>query len=112
MQGLYKHINQVVYAILFYTIMAMAVVLCAHKRTMDSSTKGSNEMKAIEYSATVLTMVGFFLISSKVFLLGFALSIVSNVLWVIWAKSSKATGIIIVNSVLFISGVNGIINVL
>lgn len=64
-------------------------------------------MKAVELLATVLTIAGFFLLSEKVGFLGFVVSIISNILWIVWGLDTNARGIIIVNAFLLLCGING-----
>lgn len=64
-------------------------------------------MKAVELLATVLTIAGFFLLSEKVVFLGFVVSIISNILWIVWGLGTNARGIIIVNAFLLLCGING-----
>lgn len=66
-------------------------------------------MRAIETLATIFTVVGFFLISEKILLAGFATSLAANVLWLAWGYESKAWGIMIVNAALAVSSVNGLL---
>lgn len=65
-------------------------------------------MKAVEWFATVLTVAGFFLLSEKIFVAGFITSIVANLLWMAWGYDSKAYGIVAVNALLLLSGINGL----
>jgi hypothetical protein len=66
-------------------------------------------MKIIETLATILTIIGFFMLSENVLLVGFATSLAANVLWLAWSYESKAWGIMVVNSALAVSSVNGIL---
>lgn len=66
-------------------------------------------MRAIEVLATILTIVGFFLLSEKVYIVGFTISLFSNMLWLLWGYEKKAWGIIVVNACLAVSSINGII---
>ena len=66
-------------------------------------------MKLAETLATIFTILGFYLISDGVFLVGFSISLVANILWMIWAADSAARGILIVNALLAFSAMNGII---
>ena len=66
-------------------------------------------MKIAETLATIFTILGFYLISDGVFLIGFSISLVANILWMVWASDSGAKGILIVNSLLAFSALNGII---
>lgn len=65
-------------------------------------------MRAVEVVATILTILGFFLISERVYIVGFTLSLFSNILWLLWAYDKKAWGIIVVNACLAVSSLNGI----
>ena len=64
--------------------------------------------KIIELLATVGTVLGFFLVSAQILLVGFTISFTSQILWIIWARKAKAVGIIAVNCLLLISSANGI----
>ncbi len=66
-------------------------------------------MKIIETFATILTIVGFFLLSEHFMLAGFATSLAANVLWLAWAYETKAYGILVVNAALAVSSVNGML---
>ena len=66
-------------------------------------------MKTVEVLATILTIAGFFMLSEGM-PLGFAISLMSNVLWLCWGYDAKAWGILVVNSCLALSAVNGILN--
>lgn len=65
-------------------------------------------MRSIEILATIMTIVGFFLLSEKVFVVGFTVSLFSNVLWLVWGADQKAWGIVTVNACLALSSINGI----
>ena len=66
-------------------------------------------MRATETLATLFTLLGFYLISDSVFLVGFSLALVGNILWGLWATGSGARGILIVNAIMAFSSLNGII---
>ena len=65
----------------------------------------------IEIAATVLTILGFFLVSTgQLTTVGFTISACANVLWIIWGKQAGSAGIITVNACLLLASINGIIN--
>ena len=65
-------------------------------------------MKTLEWLATILTACGFWLISAKLVTLGFAISFVSNILWIIWGGKMRAYGLIALNLALAAASINGI----
>ena len=65
-------------------------------------------MKILEWLATVLTVAGFALLSFDQTQWGFAVSMLGNIAWMVWADSKDANGIFTINFILFIAGLNGL----
>lgn len=67
----------------------------------------------IEIFATIATIIGFFLVSTVNFAtIGFTVSAIANVLWILWGLQVRANGIITVNACLLVAAFNGILNAL
>lgn len=69
--------------------------------------KRENAYIVTEYLATFLTLIGFYMISEAM-IAGFAISLISNILWIVWANHKNAAGIMAVNLVLLIINLNGL----
>lgn len=65
-------------------------------------------MKLCETLATIFTIIGFYLVSENMLLVGFGISLTANILWIVWSVDAGARGILAVNSMLALSSVNGI----
>lgn len=65
-------------------------------------------MKTLEFTATICTVLGFYLISQNILLWGFVISLMANVFWICWASRLPARGILVVNALLAFSAINGI----
>ena len=65
-------------------------------------------MKILEWLATVLTVAGYILLSYGKVEWGFAISMLGNIAWMVWASDKDANGIFIINFLLFIAGLNGL----
>ncbi len=76
---------------------------------IDTQLTEAQKMKIAETLATIGTIIGFYLISENVLLAGFAISLTSNILWIIWSVDADARGILVVNCLLAFSSVNGIL---
>jgi hypothetical protein len=64
---------------------------------------------AFEFTATVLTIISYCLISENILIAGFFLGVVSEAFWIIWANMQpRVWGIIIVNACLLLASVNGL----
>jgi hypothetical protein len=68
--------------------------------------------KIAELLATILTITGFYLLSENMLITGFGISCTANILWLIWSADAGARGIFLVNSLLFLSGINGLFGTL
>jgi hypothetical protein len=67
----------------------------------------------VEIFATIATIIGFFLVSTVNFAtIGFTVSAIANVLWILWGLQVRANGIITVNACLLVAAFNGILNAL
>ena len=66
-------------------------------------------MNITEILATLFTVIGFYLISENILIIGFSISLASNVLWLIWSADNNARGIFLVNSLLAFSSTNGLL---
>jgi len=65
-------------------------------------------MVVLEILATILTIVSFYLISENILLVGFSLSLLGQLIWLIWAADKNAHGIFIVNVALAVASTNGL----
>jgi len=67
--------------------------------------------KLTEIAATVLTIVGYTLITQQLMLAGILVAIVGNIVWILWAwfQTLDMKGLIIVNSFMLCAGIVGLI---
>jgi hypothetical protein len=66
------------------------------------------KMEPVELLATIGTILGYFLVTTGILGVGFTISAISQVLWLVWAGRKEAWGIIVVNACLLLSSLNGI----
>lgn len=64
-------------------------------------------MHVIEAIATILTVLGLYLISEGL-TVGFTVSLFSNVFWMYYATKENLNGLLIVNAVLIFINLNGL----
>jgi hypothetical protein len=69
-------------------------------------------MKIIELIGTLLTVIGFYLISEQAYLAGFAISMLGSFFWLVWSVESKAHGIFVINAIFVFVNLNGILGVI
>ena len=67
--------------------------------------------KNSEIGATVLTILGYLLITQQIMLIGLIVAIVGNIVWIVWAwwQVIEMRGLIVVNSFMLFVGLFGLI---
>ena len=65
-------------------------------------------LRIVEYAATLGTILGFYIVSEGC-TFGFYISLLSNILWIVWGYRTSSRGIVLVNLFLGAAAINGIL---
>jgi len=64
-------------------------------------------MKTLEFIATALTLLGFYMISDGN-AQGFIISLISNLIWIIWGYDKKAFSLLALNGIMIFINLHGL----